>query len=499
MASVNGHGTPELLDSGGLIARRLLELPDRRADVGAMFLRGLLWRVHDLAGDGVATTSVLFRAVFEGGLRYLAAGGNAVQLRACLRLGLAAILDDLDRQTVPLEDGTQVAGLAHTLTSDAELADALSDAIVILGHHARIEIRRGDRHHHGVEFIDGSYWESPVLSDSMLSNRNLRRIDLERCLILASDLEIDDPRQLVRVLSLARESGAPGLILLANRLSEPCLALLLANRRAGAFEPVAIRTPGVSVQDRIDALSDIECLTGARALRAGAGSSPDAVQSSDFGTARRAWVDRTHFGIASGGGDARGLKAHVRNLELAWEGAEDGEHQTALGARICTLTGSGAVIRIGGDRKAAIDERCEQAKRLAVAIKAAWRTGTVPGGGAALYAARTALSESRCEPEDADARAANDILARALEAPIRAIIRNAGHDPGPILAGLDHEGDGAYWDARTGRTIGPGCRGLRDSAHTVNTAVRVAVEGAAQALTIDTVVHHRQPEEAINP
>jgi chaperonin GroEL len=485
IAPEHGGGPPELLDSGGLIARRLLALPNRHEDIGAMFLRNLLWRVQSQTGDGTATASILFHTAFESGLRYLTAGGNAMRLRECLHRELQRVLDDLDRQTAPLTGLDQLQQVASTICPDRKLANAVAETHHLLGKHGRIEIRKSRRQELEIDQIEGNWWEGPVHSPEFLTNRNQRRIDLPRCHLLVTDLNIEDPSTLIPLLQQAHEIGVTSLALIVNTMSDLCISNLLANRHPGQFDIVAVKTPGVTATDRSEILTDLASASGAIPLHAAAGNRIDGTTVSRLGTARRFWADRTHFGIIGGGGDPPARREHLKHLELALDQENDEERRKILSTRIGNLFARSAVIRIGDVHESRRQRRIDQATDLDTALRFALLGGTVPGGGLALLAARTALSPDDPD-DDTDTRAARAILHEALAAPISQILYNTGHHA-PLLLG----------NADALKEVLPS--GLRDAATTVRTAVRVAIEGAAQALTIDTVVHRRDPEESMHP
>jgi chaperonin GroEL len=499
VAPVSGNRAPELLDNGGVIARRMLGLGDRGEDVGAMFLRSLLWRVEEESGDGTATTAILFKAVFDGGLHYLAAGGNAMRLREFLLEGQRLILASLREQARPISTSSQLADVAETSHSDRALAAELGELLFVLGPHGQIETRPGRSRTIESDVLDGAFWESPLLSKLMLFDEEERRVDLEQSRIFVSDLEIEDPRELAVVLGAAMQSGARSLLIVADKLSEQCIALLLRNREARGFTSIAVRLPESAPADRIAVLEDLEILTGARALRKDAGNTLKTFTPDDLGGARRVWADRTYFGVIGGKGDPRRLRRHVRALEQAHLASDDRQDREMLSRRIAKLTGASGILHDTDAKRLEIDDRNALVQRSSTLLRGALDSGVVPGGGIALLRLRERLNERRDAAVDPDERAAFSILGKAVEAPFRAIVANAGYDPGQALARIERAGPSAGWDANSGTIVDPEEAGLLDSAAVLGAAIRAGIEGAAQALTIDTIVHHRAPEEAINP
>ena len=222
------HKSPELLDSAGLISRRLIELPGRSADTGAMLLRHVLWKVHDEVGDATATAAVLFHAIYNRGLTYLAAGGNAIQLRRYLERGLTEILAELDRQTLPLAGQARLAHLAESLCFDPPLAQLLGEIFDIVGEYGQVDIRRGHGRALERSYVEGVFWPGGVLSQLMLDAALATRVDMTNPAILITDLDLEDPRALMLVLEPAMDQQIRSLIIVANKLSDATTGLLLA-------------------------------------------------------------------------------------------------------------------------------------------------------------------------------------------------------------------------------------------------------------------------------
>jgi chaperonin GroEL len=497
IAPING-GTPELLNHGGLIARRTLQLPDRREDVGAMYLRSLLWRMHEHVGDGVATTSVLFQSILDDGMKAIAAGCNAQRFRHHLLEGLDTVLAQLDAATLPVDSQQRLIDVAHTICADEPLARHLGELFWVIGEHGQLEIRSGQSRHLDSDVLEGAYWETSLHSKDALSDQATRRVELARPIVFLSDLELEHPDDLVPLLHQALELDAGSLIIITRKISGPCLGLLAANSHPG-FQAIAVRTPETAPEHQAQALRDMEVLTGGRAFRAAAGDRANRVRPEDLGSARRAWADRTHIGFVGPAGDARLWRAHVRELRQAARAADDPDIQAQLSKRIARLSSSSAMLWVSGTTVPIIDARKDVAKRTAAALRVAMRDGLLPGAGVAFLNCRAVLAKQMTLAGDVEARAAYGALLRAMEVPTRTLVTNSGAEPGSILAAIASGPSGHGWDARTGNIGDIVAAGVIDPAAVIRMAIRTAVSGAAQALTIDTVVHHRNPQESIQP
>jgi chaperonin GroEL len=492
---------PELLDSGGTIARRVIQIPDRQEDVGLMFLRHALWQLQEREGDGTATAAVLFQAVFQGGRRYITAGGDAMLLRTHLEHGLRLILPELERQTQPLQGKKKLAGLAYTICFDEDLANRLGEIFDIIGPYGRLEVRKGNGSELIREYVEGMYWDSGMRSREMANSDHGLRANLENAAILISDLQIETPEQLLPLLQLAYKNGIKQVLLISSTLSERAMGILLTKQNREKVEVVVVKVPGVTADAQRDALVDLAILSGGRALVKATQAKLENVRLEDLGRARRIWVDSGFFGITGGRGDARQLRQHVAALRQAFRNTTDSADRNRLLTRIGKLLGGSATLYVGGSTVIAIDERVELAKRTADAMRGAIRDGVVPGGGVALLACRDVLLARKKETAmlmDENERAAYTILLKALEAPFRAIVNNAGIWPGKVLAEIEQRGPGCGFDVLTGQVVDMRAAGLVDAASVVKGAVHTAVASAALALTTEAIVHHRNPEETYN-
>ena len=538
---------PELLDKGGLIARRISELPDRDADMGAMLLRQMMWQLYEDCGDGTATAALIFQSITNDGLKYIAGGGNAMRLREQLMQGLALALDALDAMSKPISGREQLARLAECVCHDRELAEHLGEIFDFIGEHGQLDARRGHTRSIEHEYMKGMYWKRGAVSRGMLGGgKEADRIVMKAPAILLSDLAIDEPQDLLPVIAMLMRAGAKSLLLVGERFSESVISFILANKKPEQFRIVAVKTPGATDDERRAHLRDMAVITGAIPLFKAAGDtlstpltpppayphpvshkeggtstlrqkSPDSTPLSPpkalggssgaarrdsrretyFGQARQVWVERTMFGLVAEGGDQAALTEHLADLLELVEYAQDKEAEAFLRERIGKILGGVAILRIGDAIPARMESRIALAKETAKSLRRAIRDGILPGGGVALLACRDVLAEGH-SAADSDARAANRMLQRAFEAPIRAICQNAGFDSAKV-AELERAPAVHGIDVRSGEIVDVMEAGIIDVASVVQAAVRGAVSSAALALTIDVLLHHARPEATFKP
>ena len=488
------HRTPELLDNGAVIAKRLLQLPDRDADMGAMFLRHVLWHVHGQTGDGTATAAVLLQSVYNQGIQYIAAGGNPMQLRRHLEQGTRIILTELNRMTIHLEGEEKLIQIAETICHDPPLAKMMGEIFDIIGEYGRLEVQASHGRDLERQYIEGLYWQSEIYSREMIADHTTFKTDLQDPAILMTNHDITEATQLVPLMELVLKAKIPSLMVIANKLSDEVVALLVANTKPETFRAMAVKAPGIGPTKQAEALQDMVILTGGHIfLQASGERDLTKVTLQDLGRARKAWANLHHFGLVGGKGDPRLLRRHIADLRSAFKRAQDQEARQGLQQRIGKLIGGSATLKIGGATKAEIRARKTVAEQTAEAMRGALIEGVLPGAGMALMACRPALQQCLDAATDPDERAAYQVLITALAEPMRTIIANAGYEPGEILGEISGAGPGYGFDVNAGRVVEIAQAGIFDSASVQKTALQSAVASAALALTTEVLVHHKNP------
>jgi len=489
-------GRPELLDDGAVIARRIIQLPDRDEDMGAMYLRQLLWSLHDSVGDGSVTAAIIFHTIYEKGLLYIVNGGNAMRLRENLEKATPPILKELESMTFTLEGKEPLARLAETICYDPELARLLGEIFDVIGEFGRLDIQTGQGRTLEREYVEGMYWGGAIFSREMIPDPLVGRARLEDAAILMTDLEISDPQIMLHVLETAANANIKSLLLVARTISEQPLALILMKQNQERIRVVAARSPGMSADDHREGLEDLAKLTGGRPFLTAAGDNLHNLRASDFGFARRAWADHQYFGISGGKGDPRQLRQHIAELRTAFVNSGDPQPRKRLQERIGKILGGSAQLFVGDPSPFAAQMRKELAERTAEAMRGAMRSGVLPGGGIALLACKKAVLEGFHQARDTDERAAYRILAAACEAPIFALLQNAGENPFECLQQITSAGPGYGYDVVQQKIVNMAEAGIVDSAEVVQAAAYRAIHGAALALTVDVLVHRANPPQA---
>ena len=490
VARTHASDAPELLDDGGLIARRIVALNDRDADMGAMFVRHALWRLRDDVGDGTASAAVMLQTIYDEGVKYITAGGNAMLLREALESFLPDLLAELSGLAVPIQTQMELTNFAMSICPDAGIARLLSEIFFIIGMDGHIEVENARGHPDEREYIEGALWEGGISSRSQVNDLRQASARLENCAILITDLEINDAQMLLPALRATLGAGYRSLAILARKFSEDALAMMVNASRAGNLAVIGLKTPGTGLTDQFANLQDICTLAGGRTILSGTGESLENICTDDFGFARRIWADIDHFSLVGGKGNPLVVRRQIASLSAALKASDNVDTRRKYQARIGRLQGGAARLMVGGKTESEQNYRRDLAQHTSLVIRSALRDGILPGGGAAYLACLRRLDFS---PGESDVQsAARRVLQKALRQPARVIAENAGYEmrdlpPGQAL------------DVRIGQPVDMLAAGILDAAGVCKAVLNVALRGAALALTVDVLIQHASPQFSAEP
>jgi chaperonin GroEL len=314
--------------------------------------------------------------------------------------------------------------------------------------------------------------------------------------VLISNVSVQEPEQLIPLLDRAARAGVTKLVLVGLNFSGRAVGLILHNQQAGVMQVIAVRAPYTDALKQAAALEDLAQLTRGRVINSAAGETLERAQVADLGRVRRAWATMDEFGIVGGKGDPRAVRRYFAELKQQAQRA-DGATKEELRERLGQLTGGAAIVRVGAATESESKLRIENTERAVRALRNAVQAGVVPGGGTALAACRAALMAF---PDTDPAQiAAQRILTRALEEPLRVIAGNAGYDADAVITRVCAAPQGHGLDARSGEICNLYDAGITDPVAVLEKAVRTAISGATMAFTTDVIVHRKRPTESIEP
>lgn len=490
---------PEALADAPTMARRIVELEDRQADVGAMLLRNWVWQAERQLGDGGATVAVLAQAMLREAARMAAAGVSRSLLAQGLRWAGDLASRDVESQSRPVQDETDLAQVALTVTGDREGAARIGEVRYVMGPEAIVNVEEyvGRR-------LDTTYVSPAVLPSALAHGvpdpAQATRVSLPDCLIAAVDAPLDDSDDMLALLEASLQARKSHLVILARAFGETVLAWLALNRRQpGAPLTVfgATYAPTASAADV--PYHDLACLTGCTVLGLPHTKPVSRAGPGDFGRAARVDLEPQRTIIAPEARRLPAVKAQARRLRRTLEQLDESDPSRAwLRRRIGMLELGTGEVQVGADTDVERGWRKRIIERGLRSVRHAQQGGVVPGGGSSLVQAKRRLGQrNHVSPE---VRMGLECVARALAAPMQRLLANAHHPaPAAVINRIEDAGDGMAYDVLQGRVVPAFAAGLLDPAPVISGAVRIAASGAATALTIDSIVLRRNPPRMATP
>lgn len=493
--------TPEILTDAATIARRLMQLPQRTEDVGAMLLRNLVWRMHQRVGDGCATTAVLAQAILREAHRYQAAGANPMLLRTGLDHAARAALDALGDLAQPVSGEDDLIAVAETITGEPDLSLLLGEIFDLLGPDAHVNIEEYVAPYFEREYKEGGRFQGRLASPYFVTDPPTRRAIVPGCQVALYGGEVSSLEDVQTLLELVAASESKRLALLAHDIKGVALSTLVANHQKGNLRVVAAALRRPESKRRTD-FQDLAVLTGAAYLSPELGSSLRQIKAAHLGTARRVEADAEEVIVVGEVSHAAAVRAQIDELRgrlQAVTEAADEEEAQELRFRLARLSGQVATLKVGAATKTEREVMLQKARKGLRALPIALREGVVPGGGVAYARCMPAVRAARGGLAAEEAWGA-DILERALREPFHRIAQNAGVDsPATMLERAQRQGPEFGLDAVSGQIVDMGAAGIVDAAGVLREALRTAVSGATMAFTTDAIVHKRRPRESLEP
>jgi chaperonin GroEL len=486
-------GTPLVCNDGVTIAKEL-ELADPEADLGARMIRQAAERTGDAVGDGTSTSALLAYRIFAEGVKNVAAGASAVELKRGLDRGLKAAIATIRQVSRPVSgrrEKEQIATIsAH---NDAAMGALVADAVERVGAEGVVSLEEAKGTETTLDVALGMAFDRGFLSQYFITDAARMEASLERPMILLYDGKITVMQDLLPTLEHIAKSGRP-LVLIADDIEGDALATLVVNKLRGTLASLAVKAPGFG--DRKKAmLEDMAVLTGAKVISTELGMKLEKIQLSDLGSAERVVSDKDTTTIIGGGGDKPAIAGRVERLRKEIRDAKSDYDKEKLQERLGRLTGGIAVIRVGASSEAELKSRKEAFEDAISATKAAVAEGVVPGCGLVLLRAIEAVRREEAAAEG-DERTGLRILMRALEEPTRTIAENSGFDDGVVVEKM-RAGSGNFGlDAARGEYVDLVAAGIIDPTKVVRMALENAVSVAGVLLLSDaTMTDLPEPEK----
>lgn len=489
-------GGPTVTKDGVSVAKEI-ELKDKFENMGAQMVKEVASKTSDNAGDGTTTATVLAQAIVDEGMKYVAAGMNPMDLKRGIDKAVAAAIEalkDISRPTTTSKEIAQVGAISAN--SDEEIGQIIADAMDKVGKEGVITVEDGKSLKNELDVVEGMQFDRGYLSPYFINNPDKQVVLFENPYILIHDKKISNIRELLPVLEQVAKSGRP-LVIVAEDVDGEALATLVVNSLRGVLKVAAVKAPGFG--DRRKAmLEDIAILTGGQVISSDLGLQLDKTTLQQLGTAKKVEISKENTTIIDGAGDAEQIAARVKNIRIQIEAATSEYDREKLQERVAKLAGGVALIRVGAATEVEMKEKKARVEDALHATRAAVEEGVVAGGGVALIRAKQAIAKDLKGDND-EQNAGIKIVLRAMEEPLRQIVKNAGDEPSVVVNKVADGNASFGYNAQTSVYGDMIEMGVLDPTKVTRTALQNAASVASLILTTDCMVAELPEEKPLPP
>ena len=489
-------GAPRTTKDGVTVAKEI-ELEDKFENMGAQLVREVASRTNDVAGDGTTTATVLAQAIAHEGMKLVAAGMNPMDLRRGITKAVEAVVEDLKKRSKQCQSYEEIAQVGTiSANGEKEIGELIAKAMEKVGNEGVITVEENKGLETELEVVEGMQFDRGYLSPYFITNPDKMVAELEDPYILVYDKKLSSLQAILPLLEQVLQANRP-LLIIAEDVEGEALATLVVNRLRGGLKVVAVKAPGFG--DRRKAmLQDIAILTGGQVISEELGTKLENVTLDMLGTAKKVIVDKDNTTIVDGAGKKEDIEARIKQIKQQIETTTSEYDKEKLQERLAKLAGGVAVIKVGGATEVEVKERKDRVDDALNATRAAVEEGIVPGGGVALLRAKKALENLKGENEDE--QAGIDIIARAIEAPIRQIADNAGVEGAVVVGKVLESDDPNYgFNAQTGEYGDMIKMGIIDPTKVVRTALEDSSSVSGLLITTEAMIAEKPKKESAAP
>ena len=491
------YGAPRISKDGVTVAKEI-ELSDKFENLGAQLVREVASKQHDAAGDGTTTATVLASSIAREGAKAVAAGLNPMDLKRGIDLAVEAIVADLKKNSKKVSSNDEIAQIGKiSANGDQFIGEEIAKAMQKVGNEGVITVEEAKNLVTETEIVEGMQFDRGYLSPYFITNAEKMVAELEDPYILVHEKKLSSLQALLPILEAVVQSGKP-LIIIAEDVEGEALATLVVNKLRGGLKVAAVKAPGFG--DRRKAmLEDIAILTAGQLISEELGIKLENVTLQMLGRAKRVRIDKESTTIIDGAGEKKDIEARIGQIKAQIEETTSDYDREKLQERLAKLAGGVAVIRVGGATEVEVKEKKDRVDDALNATRAAVEEGISPGGGVALLRAIPALDAIKVE--NPDQKTGIDIVRKAIQAPARQIVDNAGAD-GAVVVGklLEAKEYNFGYDAQTGEYGDLVKLGIIDPTKVVRTALQDAASIAGLIVTTEaTITEHPKTDAPAMP
>jgi chaperonin GroEL len=485
-------GAPAITKDGVSVAKEI-ELEDPLENMGAQMVKEVASKTADIAGDGTTTATVLAQAIIHEGLKNVAAGANPMDLKRGIDKGVEAIVKSLREQSQTIGAETNKIRQVATISAnnDEAIGELIAQAFSKVGNEGVITVEEAKGTDTTVEVVEGMQFDRGYISPYFVTNTEKMQAELERPYILIYDKKISAMKDILGVLEKTAKTGRP-ILIIAEDLEGEALATLVVNKLRGTLKVAAVKAPGFGDR-RKEMLQDIAVLTNGTVISEEQGYTLENVELNHLGSAETITIDKDNTTIVGGAGEKDAIKARINQIKAQMAVTTSDYDKEKLQERLAKLTGGVAVLYVGAATEVEMKEKKDRVDDALHATRAAVEEGIVPGGGVAYIRASQALDQLQGKNEDETTGIA--IIKRAVEEPLRQIVRNCGLE-GSIVVQTIKQGAGDYgFNARTEQYENLLSAGVIDPTKVSRVAIEHAASVAGMLLTTECVVADKPKNE----
>ena len=478
-------GAPLITNDGVTIAKEI-ELEDRFENMGAQLIKEVASKTNDVAGDGTTTATVLAQAMVHEGMKNLAAGANPIILRKGMRKATDAAVEAIKEMSQKISGKAQIANVASISASDEEVGQLVADAMEKVSNDGVITVEESKTMHTELDLVEGMQFDRGYISAYMSTDMEKMEANLEDPYILITDKKISNIQEVLPLLEQVVQAGAK-LLIIAEDVEGEALTTLIVNKLRGTFQVVAVKAPGYGDR-RKEMLQDIAILTGGTVISEEVGLELKDATMEQLGRAKSVKVQKENTVIVDGNGSKEMIAARVAQIRKQIAETTSDFDREKLQERLAKLAGGVAVIKVGAATEVEMKDKKLRIEDALNATRAAVEEGIVPGGGTIFVNVIPAVTALLADVEG-DEKTGVQIVAKALEEPIRQIAANAGLDGSVILEKVRTSGKTGYgFDAYKEEYCDMVSAGIIDPAKVTRSALENAASVSAMVLTTESLV-----------
>ena len=478
-------GAPRITKDGVTVAKDI-ELDDKFENMGAQMLREVASKTNDIAGDGTTTATVLAQAIVKEGAKYVTAGMNPMDLKRGVDMATEVAIKDIQARAKKVKSSSEVAQVGTiSANGDALIGKMIANAMQKVGNEGVITVEEAKTAETEVDIVEGMQFDRGYLSPYFITNADKMTVELDDPYILIHEKKLSSLQAMLPVLEAVVQTGKP-LLIIAEDVEGEALATLVVNKLRGGLKVAAVKAPGFG--DRRKAmLEDIAILTSGEMIAEDLGIKLESVTLNMLGRAKRVRIDKENTTIIDGAGKKKDIEGRVAQIKAQVEETTSDYDREKLQERLAKLAGGVAVIRVGGATEVEVKEKKDRVDDALNATRAAVEEGIVPGGGTALLRAKAAVQALKSKNDDV--QAGINIVLKALEAPIRQIVENAGVE-GSIVVNkiLENKSQTFGFNAQSEQYVDMLEAGIVDPAKVVRTALQDASSVAGLLITTEAMI-----------